>query len=411
MGKAKLIEFLKDIHSIYRSEKKLSNIYIEAINSVTSNIRGKVFRLNTKNELYLLLKLLSATKVNTVNLLSCFDLALEDLTPLITIPNSPIEEIISTCYFITVAPRPHTGDIKNSLFQLMNYLMKNLNNDNLKNTLLPRMIKIIHMMDVCYPDFVIHPKLREIVNARVQLLLAKMPPDSSKPHMDFSNHLKQRLRDLKINIEVKDEYPLDIVGTHLDIAIPSLKIAIEINGPSHYFQDGKMENNETLFKRELLTELGWEVIGVSVCEEMCSTKGVLDANKIDTFINTHILPLLNANKPKSPAELKDKVHKELYVVQGEFVEKDVALKYHEQRRLNRTTPKQQSLFFRGIVPLLRDRNTNEIEFPCLTYKQSEPSLQLQALIDDDIDLTQFDNEDYDSGSIDGREFLTASCDF
>lgn len=50
---------------------------------------------------------------------------------------------------------------------------------------------------------------------------------------------------------------------------------------------------------------------------------------------------------------------------------------------------------------------------CLTGKStpSQPSLGLQALVDDDIDLTQFDNDDYDSDSQDGQDFLRASCDF
>ena len=59
-------------------------------------------------------------------------------------------------------------------------------------------------------------------------------------------------------------------GYSLDLALPSSRVAIEVDGPSHFLlPDGRGErkpNGHTLLKRRLLKAAGWRVISVPFFE-------------------------------------------------------------------------------------------------------------------------------------------------
>ena len=59
-------------------------------------------------------------------------------------------------------------------------------------------------------------------------------------------------------------------GYSLDLALPSSRIAIEVDGPSHFLlpdgRDVRKPNGPTLLKRRLLTAAGWRVISVPFYE-------------------------------------------------------------------------------------------------------------------------------------------------
>ena len=59
-------------------------------------------------------------------------------------------------------------------------------------------------------------------------------------------------------------------GYSLDLALPSSRVAVEVDGPSHFLlPDGRgvrKPNGPTLLKRRLLTAAGWRVISVPFYE-------------------------------------------------------------------------------------------------------------------------------------------------
>ena len=56
----------------------------------------------------------------------------------------------------------------------------------------------------------------------------------------------------------------------MDMARPSMKVAVEFDGPTHYLLGGATGmiqcNGATAFKRRLLRLLGWEVISIPYFE-------------------------------------------------------------------------------------------------------------------------------------------------
>ena len=63
------------------------------------------------------------------------------------------------------------------------------------------------------------------------------------------------------------EYVEPLTGYSLDLALPSSRIAIEVDGPSHFLlPDKRKPNGSTLLKRRLLTAAGWRVINVPFYE-------------------------------------------------------------------------------------------------------------------------------------------------
>ena len=73
-----------------------------------------------------------------------------------------------------------------------------------------------------------------------------------------------------IRFGFEEEYVKPRTGHSLDLALPSSRIAIEVDGPSHFLlPDGRgvrKSNGPTLLKRRLLAAAGWKVISVPFYE-------------------------------------------------------------------------------------------------------------------------------------------------
>ena len=78
--------------------------------------------------------------------------------------------------------------------------------------------------------------------------------------------------DALANVQVgfEEEHPEPHTGYSLDLALPSSRIAIEVDGPSHFLlPDGRgvrRPNGPTLLKRRLLAAAGWRVISIPFYE-------------------------------------------------------------------------------------------------------------------------------------------------
>ena len=61
-----------------------------------------------------------------------------------------------------------------------------------------------------------------------------------------------------------------VEGFSLDLAQPESKLAVEVDGPSHYLTDlsrgESVVNGATRFKSRLLRSFGWTVARISVCD-------------------------------------------------------------------------------------------------------------------------------------------------
>ena len=81
-------------------------------------------------------------------------------------------------------------------------------------------------------------------------------------------------------------------GYSLDLALPSSRVAVEVDGPSHFLlPDGRgvrKPNGSTLLKRRLLAAAGWRVISVPFYE----WDGFATANGQQTYLERAVAPLL-----------------------------------------------------------------------------------------------------------------------
>jgi len=75
------------------------------------------------------------------------------------------------------------------------------------------------------------------------------PPDSSRFHLEISRAIKDNFSD----VEIKNEFNLD--GLALDIWLPGKKRAVEVNGPTHYVEDGNQLNGVSRFKMRLVEKI------------------------------------------------------------------------------------------------------------------------------------------------------------
>ncbi|EOD24931.1 hypothetical protein EMIHUDRAFT_115722 [Emiliania huxleyi CCMP1516] len=81
-------------------------------------------------------------------------------------------------------------------------------------------------------------------------------------------------------------------GYSLDLALPSSRLAVEVDGPSHFLlpdgRDVRKPNGPTLLKRRLLAAAGWRVISVPFYE----WDGFATANERHTYLERAVAPLL-----------------------------------------------------------------------------------------------------------------------
>ncbi len=90
----------------------------------------------------------------------------------------------------------------------------------------------------------------------------------------------------------EEEYLEPRTGYSLDLALPSSRVAVEVDGPSHFLlPDGRgvrKPNGPTLLKRRLLRAAGWRVISVPFYE----WGGFATANGQQTYLERAVAPLL-----------------------------------------------------------------------------------------------------------------------
>ncbi|EOD25641.1 hypothetical protein EMIHUDRAFT_237418 [Emiliania huxleyi CCMP1516] len=81
-------------------------------------------------------------------------------------------------------------------------------------------------------------------------------------------------------------------GYSIDLALPSSRVAVEVDGPSHFLlPDGRgvrKPNGSTLLKRRLLAAAGWRVISVPFYE----WDGFATAKERQTYLQGAVAPLL-----------------------------------------------------------------------------------------------------------------------
>ena len=91
---------------------------------------------------------------------------------------------------------------------------------------------------------------------------------------------------------VEEEHLEPRTGYSLDLALPSSRVAVEVDGPSHFLlPDGRgvrKSNGPTLLKRRLLAAAGWRVISVPFYE----WDGFATANGQQTYLERAVAPLL-----------------------------------------------------------------------------------------------------------------------
>ena len=73
-----------------------------------------------------------------------------------------------------------------------------------------------------------------------------------------------------LQLGFEEEYLEPRTGYSLDLALPSSRVGVEVDGPSHFLlPDGRgvrKPNGPTLLKRRLLAAAGWRVISVPFFE-------------------------------------------------------------------------------------------------------------------------------------------------
>lgn len=94
----------------------------------------------------------------------------------------------------------------------------------------------------------ISPEIQAIVKGHKESIRLT-PPDSSKFHLEISTFIKTNFKD----VVVKNEESLE--GLVVDIWLPGLNRAVEVNGPTHYVEDGATLNGVSQFKMRLIGKL------------------------------------------------------------------------------------------------------------------------------------------------------------
>lgn len=104
---------------------------------------------------------------------------------------------------------------------------------------------------------ILGPASRKAVNVGLDIV-ADMATNPSK----LQNTVTAYVADcVPSHWEMEVEYFLE--GFHLDIAFPEQKIAIEVDGPYHYYPDSDEPVTKDLLKDYVLERLGWRVIHIN----------------------------------------------------------------------------------------------------------------------------------------------------
>jgi hypothetical protein len=83
-------------------------------------------------------------------------------------------------------------------------------------------------------------------------------------------------------------------GLEIDIFIPHLKLAIELNGPIHYFPLYGMSKFEKIQAADVLKQLEIQSVGCDLLVIDISAYGYFKKAKVmlDGYYSTHVKPLL-----------------------------------------------------------------------------------------------------------------------
>ena len=80
-------------------------------------------------------------------------------------------------------------------------------------------------------------------------------------------------------------------GYAVDIAIPELRIAVEIDGPSHFARNAKRRLGPSVMKHRQLDDMGWHVFPLTA-EDWESAESSAEAlQKLRDFIRANSVPL------------------------------------------------------------------------------------------------------------------------
>ena len=95
-----------------------------------------------------------------------------------------------------------------------------------------------------------------------------------------------------LQLGFEEEYLEPRTGYSLDLALPSSRLAVEVDGPYHFLlPEGlgmRRPNGPTLLKRRLLAAAGWRVISVPFYE----WNGFATAKERQTYLQGAVAPLL-----------------------------------------------------------------------------------------------------------------------
>ncbi|ANQ08592.1 Uncharacterized protein PCOAH_00029810 [Plasmodium coatneyi] len=103
---------------------------------------------------------------------------------------------------------------------------------------------------------------------------------SSSVHKKISNDLRH------LSIFHHNEYFI-LDSLLVDVYLPNARVAIEIDGPSHFLQKGKLilYNPNSLFKKRLLRALGFSVISISISEHTFMFSALNTFNFVKKFLS------------------------------------------------------------------------------------------------------------------------------
>ncbi|KJP87176.1 hypothetical protein AK88_03223 [Plasmodium fragile] len=103
---------------------------------------------------------------------------------------------------------------------------------------------------------------------------------SSSVHKKISNDLRH------LSIFHQNEYFI-LDSLLVDVYVPSARVAIEIDGPSHFLQKGRLilYNPNSLFKKRLLRALGFSVISISISEHTFMFSALNTLNFVKKFLS------------------------------------------------------------------------------------------------------------------------------
>ena len=95
-----------------------------------------------------------------------------------------------------------------------------------------------------------------------------------------------------LQLGFEEEYLEPRTGYSLDLALPSSRVGVEVDGPSHFLlpddRGVRKPKGQTLLKRRLLAAAGWRVISVPFYE----WDGFATAKERQTYLQGAVAPLL-----------------------------------------------------------------------------------------------------------------------